>query len=191
MPRDEEGFTLVELLIAMLIMLVIIVPLVGSFVLGIQTGLGSQQDVTDSADAQLVGYYFDADVASAETVSPTSSTCGGPGSILQLTWTDGGAVQVAYRAVADTTRQAELHLTTPIYRLERVRCSNATTDVTVLGRTVTAVPAAQCDAATCTPSTTTPRRVSLAIPERSTQQADKGSTDTFTVAVSATRRVTP
>jgi type II secretory pathway pseudopilin PulG len=190
MRRDESGFTVVELVIAMLIMLVIIVPLVGSFVLGIQTGLGSQQDVTNSADAQLVGYYFDADVASAESVAPTSPTCGGTGSVLELTWTDGATVKVVYRAVIDAARQAELHLTTPIYRLERVRCAGGAPDVTVLGRTVTSVPQASCDDAGCTAGAK-PRRVALVISERSTQQGDKGSTDTFTVTVSAVRKVTP
>jgi prepilin-type N-terminal cleavage/methylation domain-containing protein len=186
----DEGFTVIELMIAMLIMLIILVPLVASFVVGTQVALGSQQDVNNSADAQLLGYFFDIDVASAATVSPTSGGCGGSGSVLELSWTDGGSQVVAYRAVADAARQSELQQTTPVYRLERVLCNAAGIKVTVIARSLMSLPTAKCDAATCG-AASTPRRVALSISELSTQESDVGSTNRFTVGVTAVRKVTP
>lgn len=186
----DEGFTVIELMIAMMVMLIILTPLVASFVLGTQTALGSQQDVNNSADAQLLGYYFDIDVASAATVSPTSASCGGAGSVLELSWTDGGSQVVAYRAVADAARQTELQQGSTVYRLERVLCNAAGSTVTVIARSLMSTPTAKCDAATCA-AASTPRRVGLAISELSTQESDVGSANRFTVGVTAVRKVTP
>ena len=191
MKSQDKGFTVIELVIAMMIMLIITVPLVTSFVVGTQTALGGQQDVTNSADTQLLGYFFDIDVANAETVAPSSPSCGGAGSALELSWTDGGSQLVAYRAVADAARQAELSFPTTVYRLERVLCNSAGTSTTVLARTLLAAPTVTCDGAPCTATTTKPRRIGLQIQERSTQESDIGSTDRFTVGVTAARKVTP
>jgi prepilin-type N-terminal cleavage/methylation domain-containing protein len=190
MRPDDDGFTIIELVIAMMILLVITVPLVASFVLGIQTGVASQQDVTNSADAQLVGYYFDVDVSSAESTSPSSPSCGGTGTVLELRWTDGGTTRVAYRVLADPQRQAELQSATPLYRLERVKCAGGGNDVTALARTLSEVPAPQCDGAPCTDGQT-PRVIDLQLKERSTQQSDLAAPTVFTFGVSATRKVIP
>lgn len=190
MINKEDGFTLIELMIAVMILIVITVPLINSFALGVKASSGSSQDVTNSADAQTLGYFFDIDVSSAETVSPTSGSCGGTGSVLELTWTDGGAVVVAYRAVTDAARQAELQLSTAVYRLERVQCSGGTSTVTIIGRTLLSAPTVTCDAATCAASST-PRRVQMSVQERSTQESDLLSTTTFSFGVTAVRKVTP
>lgn len=190
MSTDDDGFTVIELVIAMMIMLIITVPLVASFAVGIKTALGSQQDVNNSADTQLLAYYFDIDVANADTVSSASSGCGGSGSVLQLSWTDGSSQVVAYRAVADPARQAELNLASSVYRLERVLCNVAGNTTTIIARTLTSTPTVQCDAAACT-AASTPRRVAISISELSTQESDVGSTDRFTVGVTGVRKVTP
>lgn len=190
MNRPEDGFTVIELVISMLILLVITIPLVASFVTGIQVSVGSQQDVTNSADVQLVGYYFDVDVSSAELVSPTSPLCGGAGTLLELRWTDGGTTRIAYRTVADTERQVDLGITTPIYRMERVKCTSIGSQVTVLARTLVDGVTALCDMTPCADSSK-PRLVTLELTERSTQQSDIDAPTTFTFGVSATRKVTP
>lgn len=191
MTRDaDEGFTVIELLIAIMIMLIILTPLVASFVVGTKVALGSQQDVNNSADAQLLGYFFDIDVASAASVAPTSGGCGGAGSALELRWTDGGSQVVAYRAIADATRQTELQQSTTVYRLERVLCNAAGSKVTVIGRSLMSLPTVTCDDHACT-AASTPRRVALSMSELSTQESDVGSTNRFTVGVTAVRKVTP
>lgn len=190
MDRQDEGFTVIELLIAMMVMTIILVPLVASFVIGTQTALGSQQDAGNSADAQLLGYYFDIDVSSAQTVSPSSSSCGGPGSVLELRWTDGSVQVVAYRAVADPGRQTELQQAATVYRLERVLCNATGNKVTPIARSLMSSPSVACDGTTCA-ADSTPRRVSLNFSELSTQESDVTSTNRFTVGVTAVRKVTP
>lgn len=193
MTQRDEGFTLVELLLAISIMLVIIVPLASSFILGIGTANGGLQDTTNTVDAQILAGFFDTDVASAETAS-TSSSCGTSGTaVLGLLWHDGTkVVTVAYRAVADAAKQAELNVTTPIDRLERVRCvDGVTADTTAVGRSVLHSPGAQltCDGGAC--ASTTPRDITLTVIEQTPQLADKNASGQYTIAVTGTRRVTP
>lgn len=192
MADADEGFTVIELIIAMLIMLLLMAPLASAFVLGLATTRSGEEDAANSSDAQLLASYFDIDVASAESVQ-TSSGCGGGGTILELRWTDGSAQRfIAYRAVANSARQAELHLTTPVYDLERVACSSASgpvQDTQTLARTLSASPVVTCDNGK--PCTTTPRRVTLAATAYSKQINDQGSTTSFTFGVTAARRVRP
>lgn len=194
--RDDGGFTLIELLLATSIMLVIIVPLTGAFVLGLGTANGSLQDTTNSTDEQVLAGFFDTDVVNAEQVA-TTSTCGSSGTaVLGLSWTDGAqAVKVAYRAVPDPAAQADLAVPFPIDRLDRVRCVNgAVVDTQQVARSVIESTGVQvtCDAAavgTC--SATTPRRITMTAVEQTPQLADAGSNGRFTISVTASRKVTP
>lgn len=191
--RPDAGFTLVELLLAVSVMLVIIVPLTNIFVLGLQTASGGLQDTTNSADAQALAGFFDTDVTNAETVSTTSTSCGGTGTVLLLAWTDGSkSVQVAYRVLADPAMQAELNVSSPIDRLERVRCVDSIeADSTLVARSVLRTPAVSvtCDGGSCT--SPTPRRVEMTVVEHTPQLADSGVSGRFTIGVTATRKVTP
>lgn len=189
---DDAGFTLVELLLAMMVMLIIIVPISASFILGVKTASRSLQDTTNSADAQVLAGFFDTDVTSAESVA-TSSSCAGAGTVLSLKWTDGSLpVEVAYRVTADSAMQAELNTPAAIDRLDRVRCvSGAIVDTNPVARSVlhsTGV-TISCDDQPCT--TSPPRRISLTAVEYTNQLADAGAPATYTIAVTATRKVTP
>lgn len=187
----DEGFTVIELIIAMLIMIILMVPLATAFVLGLGTTHGSERDATNSSDAQILAGFFDTDVSSAQTVGVTSG-CGGAGTFLTLKWNDGGAaVEAAYRAVADAARQAELQLAVPIYTAERVQCGGAGAGTSVVARTLLAVPTVTCDGAPCSASTTTPRRVTLTGQESAVQLTDQSATDRYSLGVTATRKVTP
>jgi prepilin-type N-terminal cleavage/methylation domain-containing protein len=189
---DDTGFTLVELLLAVMVMLIIIVPISASFVLGVKTASGSLQDTTNSADAQVLAGFFDTDVTGAETVS-TSSICAGSGTVLVLSWTDGSLpVEVAYRVTADPAMQAELKSAAAIDRLDRVHCvSGAVVDTNPVARSVLHASGVTvtCDGQPCT--TGTPRRISLKAVEYTNQLADTGGPGTYTIAVTATRKVTP
>lgn len=190
--EPEDGFTVIELLIAMLIMIVIMTPLATAFVLGLATTRNGEEDAANSSDAQLLASFLDIDVASAETVA-TTSNCGGPDSVLEMSWTDGALKQyVAYRAVADPARQTELRLTTPVYDLERAVCSSSTGPVQstqTIARTLSAKPTVTCDNGA--PCTATPRRITLTATAYSKQISDLGSSTTFTFGVTAARRVRP
>lgn len=192
MPRrDDDGLTLIELLISMAVLLIIMAPLATAFVVGLGTTRATEQDAGNSADAQLLASFLDVDVASAETLS-TTTTCGGGGGLLQLRWIDGTAPQVvAYRAVANASRQARLQLTTAVYDLKRDQCTtdNTPSSSQVIARTLSGVPLVTCDGSgSCN---ATPRRVTLRATAYSTQISDVGSSSTYTFGVTASRRVRP
>lgn len=199
MKQGEQGLTIIEVLIAMMLMLLIMAPLSVAFIVGLSTTRSSEQDAGNSSDAQLLAAFFDIDVSSAETVTtnPLAMSCGGEGGVLQLRWTVGSGLSavdqhVTYRAVADADRQAFLQLPTPVYRLERVVCSddNGTMDgeVQTVARTLKSPPAIECDDQSCS---ATPRRITMRAQGNSTQLSDDGSTTTYTFGITATRKVQP
>lgn len=192
MTRDDDGMTIVELLIAMVILMLIMAPLATSFVLGLGTTRASELDAADSADAQLLSGFFDIDVASAQTVATASSaTCGSGTGVLQLVWKDGTADRVvAYEVVTDSVRQTRLGVT-PVYVLQRVTCSDTAgtvIDTQVVARTLATVPSVSCDKSACS---TTPRRVTLKATAYATQTPDAGTPGRYTFSVTATRKVSP
>src|SRR5436309_2712378 len=95
---DEKGFTVIELVIAMLIMILITTPLMTSFVLGVRATREANQDVQNSVDAQLLASYFDIDVAGSDVVtSDAGASCAVPsGGALAVTLTssDPGAPKI-------------------------------------------------------------------------------------------------
>lgn len=178
--------TIIELLIAMMILTVLIAPLATSFVIGLTTTQRTDQDVTNSADAQLLTLYFDSDVASSEKVT-TSTTCGGSGTVVQFEWNDGSSSQLAaYRTTRDAA--AETVLSVPsVYRLERVLCSAPGNVVSthLLARSLSVIPGVLCDGSPC-PASSTPRGVSLPLDQLGRTASD----DRFTFTLTATRKVT-
>lgn len=192
MNRREQGMTVIEILIAIMILGIIMAPLATAFVIGLQTTRGSELDAGDSADAQLLAGFWDIDIASAETVMSAGGTCGTGTAVVELSLRDGAVMRyVAYRVVLDTARKAELQLSTDVYTMERVVCSDTSgtvVDRQVLARTLRAVPTITCDAGSCT---STPRRVSMLAVSHATQTPDVGSPGNYTVSVTATRKVTP
>lgn len=191
MRRRDAGMTVVELLIAIMILGIIMAPLATAFIIGLDTTRGSELDAGDSADAQLLAGFFDIDVSSAQTVTTSAFTCGSTTRVLQLTLRDSGVERyVSYQAAQDTARAADLRLT-PVYSLERVVCSDTAGTVTgrqVVARTLRAVPTVTCDGGTCT---STPRRIRLEMVSHATQTPDVGNPGRYTASVTATRKVTP
>jgi hypothetical protein len=82
---DEEGFTLIELTISIVILVIVI----GAITLALMTVLmlsgGASKSISDSADAQVVSASLTNDVQSAVgiTTAPTVSKCG-PATAIQL-----------------------------------------------------------------------------------------------------------
>jgi hypothetical protein len=177
----------------MFILLVIMAPLSTAFVVGLGTTRASEQDASNSADAQTLASFFDADVASAELVITTSAdiTCGDRDGVLELRWTDGTLDRrVAYEIASDEARRAELQLVAPVYAMHRVVCTGTggpTNDQT-LAQTLSAAPSISCDSASCT---TRPRTVTMKANAHSTQISDAGSATTYSFGVTATRKVQP
>ncbi len=77
-PRGDDGFTLVELLVAITILGVIALPLSTAMTTGLRFIGRSDQKFNDSRSALISAAYFAGDVAAANTVVPNdASACGG------------------------------------------------------------------------------------------------------------------
>lgn len=191
--HDDDGFTIIELMVAMMVMLIITVPLVTSFVLGIRTTSESQQEVTNSADAQVSAGFFDTDVASALTVSKPAGGCGADTGTVQLalTWqTEAGTQVVAYVTTPDPTPPAALDVQ-PLL-LYRVACGPSSSEL-VVGRQLVDAPGNPeftCDG---DPGCTNPkpRTVSMTVREHSQLLSDAPGSDVYTFTLTGTRKVTP
>lgn len=185
----DSGTTLIEVLVAIMIMGVIIVPLTAAFVLGVARSTASLQDAGNSTDTQVLASFFSTDVAQATTVS-TSATCGaGPDRtvILVLNWVDGTSQTVSYVAAEDPDAAAEARAATA-WRLERVACGPESSSA-VVATQAKAMPTASCDGATCTSAT--PRRVALTISQLARQITGDQPDDSYSYSVTGTRKVTP
>lgn len=66
--RDERGFTLVELLVAVAILGMVMSPIAASFVVGLRTSSAASQRMTDSRAAQITAAYFARDMQGATAV---------------------------------------------------------------------------------------------------------------------------
>lgn len=190
MKRRDDGFTAIELIIAMMVMLIIIVPITSSFILGMRTTTGGLQDTTNSSDAQVLSAFFDTDVTSAESVA-TSGSCGGAGTVLQLGWTDGGVpVVVAYRT-ATASGDVQKTAPVPVDALERVRCESGTVvEQAIVARAVlhSGGIALTCDSGSCA-GAASPRRITMKLAEYTSQVADTGTSGSNSYAVTAVRKV--
>lgn len=187
--HDDDGFTILELIIAMLIMGVVLAPLATAFFITVGTTKTTSQTVKDSSDAQLLSSFFADDVASADTVSRATS-CGGANTVVQLQWIDGAITrQVAYVTVEDTATETELHVA-PVYRLNRVTCdAPGATTTNPVARSLSVLPVLRCDAATCPVGAAKPRSVSLQLDEYGAQSEGQAPDAHYVFTVQGTRRV--
>lgn len=192
---DEQGMTLVEVLLSVTILAVIIGPIAASVMLGLMTSAGTRERVADSASSQLVSAYFMTDVQSSDTVTVPSpadaAPCGGTGVVLQLDWDDPApepgqptstAVSYVERLSSDSN-QRELH---------RVECLDGveTSDATVVFAMVPSLPpTVTCAPSSCSATPSMPRTVSLTVTAKNAS-ANPDAYDEYTFTLQATRRQT-
>jgi len=146
--RDEAGFTLIEMLMAVVIMGFIIAPMTAGLIVGLRTTDETASRLTGSNDAQILSVWLPPDIQSTGNqvgdvvFSPTVNTeCSGVSNRLRLKWreTQGSSTTnyvVAYAIVAASNNR---------WFLQRYQCINggaATTHVVsrnLLNTTATAV----------------------------------------------------
>jgi prepilin-type N-terminal cleavage/methylation domain-containing protein len=135
--RSEHGVTLVELLLAMVVVGTIVAAVAGGVVVGLRTTHATQDRVTHSHDRQMASAYFVNDVQSARTVSyeigPTLDLIGslctvnvpGPTFAISFAWDDGATKKLAaylLQPVAGEPRQ----------QMKRLYCENGSLRSTVM-----------------------------------------------------------
>ena len=75
MARPEEGFTLTEVLVTVVITGIIAGAVTASIIIGLRTTDATVNRLSDSRDAQLAAAYFGTDVQGADKVLTSSATC--------------------------------------------------------------------------------------------------------------------
>lgn len=146
--KDQDGATLVEVLVTTVILALIIPVIMSTFITGLRATEGTADRLSASADAKIAGANLVPDIQSADTVSATTAACasGVAGThVLSLSWTEGTvAVDVTYQEETSGTKL-----------LRRYECRNAVVQAgpaTVMRSVATGV------SVTCTPSCATKGR---------------------------------
>jgi prepilin-type N-terminal cleavage/methylation domain-containing protein len=147
--RDDDGFTLVELLLAIAVTGIILGPLTAAVIVGFSASSEATGRLAESHDAQLATVYFTGDVQSAEAVQPPESCVTGT-PLVAFRWEEGDTspvVKVASYEVATDPVSGEQRLlrhvcTTPGGTRSTVVAHELSTDPTK-------APTASCDGGPC------------------------------------------
>lgn len=139
--RAEDGFTLVELLIVLLIGPLILGAVAFAVITSINNDVGVSTRLTDSHDAQITAAVFVRDVQSASKVAGELSTplCGGGTQILGLEWnpTPGTTDFVSYSVGSSVSPPPSPPVVPqPWYALYRNFCSSAATTVSTVSHDI-------------------------------------------------------
>lgn len=90
--RGEEGFTLPELMVSVVILGIIMSALTGAIITGLKVTDGTALRIKESTDAQLASAYFASDMQSSTAVLPTvHPVCAlpvGASAVVSFSWED-------------------------------------------------------------------------------------------------------
>lgn len=90
MKRNDDGFTVVELLVAVVILGIVIGAVTAAIIVGLRTTDGTQQRLAESHNAQMASSFFVQDVESADMVSVPGTQCTGTGTtpVVSFSWSE-------------------------------------------------------------------------------------------------------
>lgn len=200
-PRDDSGFTLMELMMTIAIVGFVIAGLTGIVISYFKTTVDTQARLTESHDVQFVAAYWQRDVASIgvrtfdagtktfplqQSVDVTPACALPSGTVVAtLAWSEytsldstatPGLVTVSYVAQADGGG----------YDLVRRRCSGATIDSTTeVAHSLNALPTKTCDVACTGAGANVPSVVNLNL---SVLDPDGNGTTAYTATLAGERR---
>lgn len=156
-PRGDDGVTLVELLVAMMIGALVSAVIAGAFTVGIRTTDATNRRLAGSKGAQIATALFPGDVQSAVSISGASVTCNSTTqTIATLTWTDTDAAGVAKVHTAQYVCKKP-GSQQQLVRILTVGAATPTEAILVYDVTTAGV--------ACTPNCTTPNSATLTVQE--------------------------
>ena len=140
--RDDDGFTLVELLVAMMILGVVFTVVSAAFFVSFNGAKDSNSVLEESQGGAFTSTYFAEDVQSARNVLRDATVCGGTTGqpLVGMTWTDLGVAQAADYILTDAPDGSKT--------LTRRRCGGSSTTSEVATQISSAT--VTCEPASCT-----------------------------------------
>lgn len=187
MTGRDDGMTLIELLISIVLLTVIMSAIVTAFILVLNTVDSTRQTVTDSTGAQLVTSWLVSDAQSADHVQPASGCVPAVAPLLELNWTDAdnttGVTDVKY--VIEDAGNGNFQLSRYAYAVSGAgACTQS--DQTVLVRAVD--PGTTLQACAPAPACSdTSKQVALTVTALS-KDPKTGNYSPYTFTVTGTRR---
>lgn len=156
---DEGGFTITELLVAIVILGVISVVLVEAVILALKTTDATAANSSRSVAVQTLASYFTDDAQSASQVSTSDVSCAAAPVLLHFAWTDGGLSRETSYALEPPAGDEQT--------LVRWSCTgDGEPSRTILGHLSDSGPVAvRCNGTACpaTPAASPPTRVTIAV----------------------------
>lgn len=208
--RDEDGFTLMEVMVAVAILGIIAASLTGVVLSYLKTSGVTRARLNESTDQQFISTYWQNDVSSLgrrsfnpADVNPVPTTqsvfvgAAGPAGcgasvgtvVVAFAWqeyTVNGTPANAWTATPQEVAYVRVGGSAP-FTLKRVRCKNGVEGAPLtVAHKLTGTPTITCDS-TCT-AATVPNRVSMQFTVRDDSETDSIG---YTTTVSADRRQSP
>lgn len=185
--QDERGFTLIEMLIASMVVVMVVGVIGTGLVVVFRTTEETTQRLAESPDLQIAAAYFGSDVQSAQTFS---GSCGpaSPAPLVTLSWTDPGTDPAA--GVGDTTRVVTYVATTVGNQKELVRYSCIDGGTPASSTLVNYIQPTTSPTVACDPDCTSPATMSISMAICTADSSNACEDAPLSFELKATRRMT-
>ncbi len=205
----DEGFTLIELVMAVSILGLIIVPLVGVVIEYLKISTATRTRMTESTDQQFISTYWQADVSSLGNRPSFSGDAGDPAPsvasvavgpaggcgastgtvIVRFDWSAFAVGEDPDAAWVQSTQSAAYVLVADgrVAQMKRVRCRGGVEDAPLrVAHNIVGAPQVTCEPA-CAAGTALPTRVSMTFTVQDLHEVRRYDTG-YTTTVTADRR---